>query len=41
MENKTNKDLDIALSAFKAEDYEKAVNAFLCLLQSDQNNPNI
>lgn len=41
MENKTNKDLDIALSAFKAEDYEKAVNAFLCLLKSDQNNPNI
>lgn len=41
MENKTNNDLDLALAAFKAQDYDKAAHLFLSLLQEDNNNPNL
>ncbi len=41
MENEINNDLQIALDAFKAQDYEKAVNAFLKVLEKDKNNPNV
>lgn len=41
MENKTDKDLQLALSAFKAEDYDTALKQFLSLLEADKNNPNI
>ena len=41
MENETNKDLDLALDLFKKSDYEKAIEAFNRLLDTDKNNPNI
>ncbi len=41
MENEINKDLQNALDAFKAADYEKAVTSFLTLLEEDNNNPNL
>ena len=41
MENEINIDLQQALDAFKATDYEKAVKSFLKVLEKDKNNPNI
>jgi tetratricopeptide (TPR) repeat protein len=41
MENETNKDLQLALNAFKAEDYQKALDIFLKLSTVDLNNPNL
>lgn len=41
MENETNKDLENALELFKKADYEKAIDAFNRLLETDKNNPNI
>ena len=41
MENETNKDLESALELFKKADYEKAIDAFKRLLETDKNNPNI
>ena len=41
MENEINKDLQIALDAFKAQEYEKATDAFLKVLEEDKNNPNL
>lgn len=41
MENEINKDLQIALDAFKAQEYEKAIDAFLKVLEEDKNNPNL
>ena len=41
MENEINKDLQIALDSFKASDYQKAVDAFLKVLEQDNNNPNV
>lgn len=41
MENEININLQQALDAFKATDYEKAVESFLKVLEEDKNNPNI
>ena len=41
MENEINMNLQQALDAFKATDYEKAVESFLKVLEEDKNNPNI
>ncbi len=41
MENEINKDLQNALDAFKAADYQTAVDAFLNVLEEDNNNPNL
>ncbi len=41
MENKINNDLQTALDAFKAGDYEKAIDAFKLVLEQDNNNPNV
>jgi len=41
MENETNKDLERALELFKKADYEKAIDSFNRLLETDKNNPNI
>ena len=41
MENEININLQQALDAFKATDYEKAVESFLKVLDEDKNNPNI
>ena len=41
MENEININLQQALDAFKATDYEKAVEFFIKVLEEDQNNPNI
>ncbi len=41
MENKINNDLQTALDAFKAGDYEKAIDAFNLVLEQDNNNPNV
>ena len=41
MENKINNDLQQALDAFKAGDYEKAIEAFNLVLEQDNNNPNV
>lgn len=41
MENEINKDLQNALDAFKAADYQTAVTSFLNVLENDNNNPNL
>ena len=41
MENEININLQQALDAYKATDYEKAVESFLKVLEEDKNNPNI
>lgn len=41
MENEINKDLQNALDAFKAADYQTAVDSFLKVLEEDNNNPNL
>ena len=41
MENEINKDLQSALDAFKAGDYQKAIDAFNLVLEQDKNNPNV
>ena len=41
MENETNVNIQQALDAFKATDYEQAVESFLKVLEEDKNNPNI
>lgn len=41
MENEINNDLQQALDAFKAADYEKAVDAFLRVLEEDKSNANL
>ena len=41
MENKINNDLQTALDSFKAGDYEKAIEAFILVLEQDNNNPNV
>ncbi len=41
MENEININLQQALDAFKATEYEKAVESFLKALEEDKNNPNI
>lgn len=41
MENETNNDLQQALDSFKAGDYKKAADAFISVLETDKNNPNI
>ena len=41
MENKINNDLQTALDAFKAGNYEKAIDAFNLVLEQDNNNPNV
>ena len=41
MENETNKELQDALECFKKQEYEKAIDAFLKVLDEDKNNPNI
>lgn len=41
MENETNTDLQQALDSFKAGDFEKAAEAFLRVLDADNNNPNV
>jgi len=41
MENEINKDLQSALDSFKAQDYEKALDSFFKLLETDSQNPNI
>lgn len=41
MENEINKDLQNALDAFKAADYQTAVDSFLKVLEEDTNNPNL
>ncbi len=41
MENEININLQQALDAYKATDYEKAVKSFLKVLEEDKNNPNI
>ena len=41
MENETNNNLAQALKYFKSEEYEKAAEEFLKVLEEDKNNPNI
>ena len=41
MENETNSDLQIAIDSFKAQNYEKAIEAFQDVLKTDENNPNV
>lgn len=41
MENEINKDLQCALDAFKAGDFQKAIDAFNLVLEQDKNNPNV
>lgn len=41
MKDETNKDIELALNLFKKAEYEKAVEAFNKLLETDKNNPNI
>ena len=41
MENEINNDLQQALDSFKASDYDKALEAFLKVLEQDKNNSNL
>ena len=41
MENETDTNLKKALDYFKSADYEKAAEAFISVLETDKNNPNI
>lgn len=41
MKNETNSDLQTAIDAFNAQDYEKAIEAFNEVLKNDENNPNV
>lgn len=41
MENEINKDLQSALDSFKAQDYEKALDLFLRLVEGEAENPNL
>lgn len=41
MENEINKELQEALDFFKAAEYQKAADAFLKVLESDNTNPNV
>ncbi len=41
MENEINDDLQTALDSFKAQNYSKAAEYFLKVLELDKNNPNI
>ena len=41
MEKEINNNLQIAIDAFKAQNYEKAIEAFLDVLKEDENNPNV
>lgn len=41
MENETNKELQAALDYFTSQDYEKSLEAFLKVNETDKNNPNI
>lgn len=41
MENEINNDLQQALDAFKAGDYEKALASFIIVSEQDKNNPNL
>ncbi len=41
MENETDTNLKKALDYFKSADYEKAAEAFIYVLETDKNNPNI
>lgn len=41
MENEINIDLQNAIDAFKAQNYEKAIESFLIVLENDADNPNV